>query len=162
MSPERNPRSMMPMPPSSATAMAISARVIVSMLAETIGRFRVRCSDRRLEISIAAGSRRSRTLYCGVKRRSSNVQPRTRSRSVLTRSAYRETRRWPRLGREKEEAGERGRGAHRGYFTQSPQRAEASAHYDKNEVSEAVGRATRGMDREALGFTSAVGIGWHL
>ena len=39
---DRNPRSMMPMPPSSATAIAISARVIVSMLADTIGRFNVR------------------------------------------------------------------------------------------------------------------------
>jgi hypothetical protein len=75
---------MMPIPPSSATAMAISARVIVSMFAEMIGRRRVRCSDRRQVRSIAAGSRRSRTLYCGVKRKSSNVQPRTRSRSVLT------------------------------------------------------------------------------
>jgi hypothetical protein len=76
---------MIPMPPSSAMAMAISARVIVSMFAETIGRRRVRCWDRRHVRSIAAGSRRSRTLYCGVKRKSSKVQPRTRSRSVLTR-----------------------------------------------------------------------------
>ena len=38
---------MMPMPPSSATAIAISARVTVSMLAETIGRFSVRCSRKR-------------------------------------------------------------------------------------------------------------------
>ena len=46
MSPERKPRSMMPMPPSSAMAIAISARVIVSMLAETIGRrSRSRCGE---------------------------------------------------------------------------------------------------------------------
>ena len=36
------------------------------------------------ERSIAAGSRRSRTLYCGVKRKSSNVQPRTVWRKSVT------------------------------------------------------------------------------
>src|SRR5262245_48001267 len=85
MSPDRKPRSMIPMPPSSAIAIAISARVIVSMLAETIGR----CSRRRVENwderSIDAGSRRSITLYCGVKRKSSNVQPWTSwSKSDMT------------------------------------------------------------------------------
>ena len=88
MSPERKPRSMIPMPPSSATAMAISARVIVSMLADTIGRFSVRCSERRDERSIVAGSRRSMTLYCGVNRKSSNVQPRTVCRRSVTVSGY--------------------------------------------------------------------------
>ena len=38
MSPGRKPRSMIPMPPSSACTIAIGARVTVSMLAETIGR----------------------------------------------------------------------------------------------------------------------------
>jgi hypothetical protein len=84
MSPDLNPRSMMPMPPSSATAIAISARVIVSMLAETIGRFSVSLCESRDERSIVAGSRRSTTLYCGVKRKSSNVQPRTVCRRSVT------------------------------------------------------------------------------
>jgi hypothetical protein len=64
--------------------MAISARVTVSMLAETIGRFSVRCSESLDERSIVAGSRRSMTLYCGVKRKSSNVQPRTVCRRSVT------------------------------------------------------------------------------
>ena len=38
---------MIPMPPSSATAIAISDRVTVSMLAETIGRFSVRPVEKR-------------------------------------------------------------------------------------------------------------------
>ncbi len=38
---------MMPMPPSSAWTIAIGARVTVSMLAETIGRRSVMCSDKR-------------------------------------------------------------------------------------------------------------------
>jgi hypothetical protein len=80
ISPLRNPRSMMPMPPSSATAIAISDRVTVSMLAVTIGRLRVRRRDSRDDRSIADGSRRSTTLYCGVKRKSSKVQPRTKER----------------------------------------------------------------------------------
>src|SRR4026208_1883444 len=75
---------MMPMPPSSATAIAISARVTVSVLAGPRGRFSVRCSERRDERSIVAGSRRSMTLYCGVKRKSSNVQPRTVCRRSIT------------------------------------------------------------------------------
>ena len=45
-------------PPSSAWTMAIGARVTVSMLAETIGRFSVRCCETRHDRSIAAGSRR--------------------------------------------------------------------------------------------------------
>ena len=40
ISPGRKPRSMIPIPPSSAMTMAMGARVTVSMLAETIGRFR--------------------------------------------------------------------------------------------------------------------------
>ena len=36
---------MTPMPPSSASTIAIAARVIVSMLADTIGRLSVRCSE---------------------------------------------------------------------------------------------------------------------
>ena len=39
----------------------------------------VRRREKRDVRSIAAGSRRSTTLYCGVKRKSSNVQPRTRA-----------------------------------------------------------------------------------
>ena len=49
---------MIPMPPSSAWTMAIGARVTVSMLAETIGRFSARCCETRHDRSIAAGSRR--------------------------------------------------------------------------------------------------------
>ena len=45
-----------------AWTIAIGARVTVSMLADTIGRFSVRCSDRRHERSTEAGSRRSSTL----------------------------------------------------------------------------------------------------
>ena len=57
------------------------------MLAETIGRLSVRRREKRDVRSMAAGSRRSTTLYCGVKRKSSNVQPRTReSRSVMRRA----------------------------------------------------------------------------
>ena len=66
---------MMPMPPSSAWTIAIGARVTVSMLAETIGRRSVMCSDKRDLRSIDAGSRRSTTLNCGEKRKSSNVRP---------------------------------------------------------------------------------------
>ena len=77
MSPGRNPRSMMPMPPSSAMTIAISARVTVSMLAETIGRFRVSEVVRRADRSIVAGSRRSTMLICGVSRKSSKVHPAT-------------------------------------------------------------------------------------
>ncbi len=70
--------------------MAISARVMVSMFADTSGRLRVRCSVRRDERSIAAGSRRSSTLYCGLNRKSSNVQPRIESENVVTVTGYRE------------------------------------------------------------------------
>ena len=52
MSPARKPRSMTPMPPSSASTIAIAARVIVSMLAETSGRLSVRCSVNRAVRSI--------------------------------------------------------------------------------------------------------------
>src|SRR3954467_3560652 len=79
ISPERKPRSMMPMPPSSACTIAIGARVTVSMFAETIGRFKVIRRDRRDERSMAAGSRRRSTLRCGDRMKSSNVQPRTSS-----------------------------------------------------------------------------------
>ena len=77
MSPARNPRSMTPMPPSSASTIAIAARVTVSMLADTSGRLSVRCSENRADRSTgvrdrAAGS----TPHCGVNRKSSNVQPR--------------------------------------------------------------------------------------
>lgn len=73
---------MMPMPPSSATAMAIAARVTVSMLAETIGRLRVIAVDSRPRRSIRSGSRRSSTLHCGASRKSSNVAPWTSARSA--------------------------------------------------------------------------------
>jgi hypothetical protein len=75
ISPGRNPRSMIPMPPSSAWTIAIGARVTVSMLAETIGRFRVIRRVSRDERSIAAGSRRGITLRCGDKMKSSKVHP---------------------------------------------------------------------------------------
>ena len=57
ISPDRNPRSMTPIPPSSASTTAIAARVIVSMLADTMGRLIVRCSENRVLRSIASGSR---------------------------------------------------------------------------------------------------------
>jgi hypothetical protein len=79
ISPLLKPRSMMPMPPSSATAIAMSDRVTVSMFAETIGRFSVTPVEKRQVRSMADGSRRSTTLYCGLNRKSSNVAPRTRS-----------------------------------------------------------------------------------
>ena len=83
MSPGRNPRSMMPMPPSSAMTIAISARVTVSMLAETTGRFSVSDVVRRADRSMVAGSRRSTMLICGVSRKSSKVHPATAlSRSI--------------------------------------------------------------------------------
>ncbi len=81
MSPPRKPRSMMPSPPSSAWTTAIAARVMVSMLAETIGCFSVMCSEKRAERSIDFGSRRSSTLNRGENRKSSKVQPRTAARS---------------------------------------------------------------------------------
>ena len=62
ISPGRNPRSMIPIPPSSACTIAIGARVTVSMFAETIGRLSVMARESRQDRSIAAGSRRSRTL----------------------------------------------------------------------------------------------------
>src|SRR5215831_4081825 len=85
MSPGRKPRSMIPRPPSSAWTIAIGARVTVSMLADTIGRFSVMCCETRHDRSMAAGSRRVMMLFCGVSRKSSNVQPRTRS--VTARAA---------------------------------------------------------------------------
>ena len=62
ISPGRKPRSMMPMPPSSAWTIAIGARVTVSMLAETIGRFSVMRRESRHDRSMTAGSRRASTL----------------------------------------------------------------------------------------------------
>ncbi len=79
ISPGRKPRSMMPMPPSSACTIAIGARVTVSMFAETMGRLSVMRRERREDRSMAAGSRRSSTLRCGERMKSSNVQPRTSS-----------------------------------------------------------------------------------
>ncbi len=79
MSPLRNPRSMMPRPPSSACTIAIGARVTVSMLADTSGRLRVMWVEKRHDRSMADGSRRSITLNCGRKRKSSKVAPRTAS-----------------------------------------------------------------------------------
>ena len=70
------------MPPSSACTIAIGARVTVSMLADTSGRLSVMCVENRHDKSMAAGSRRSITLYCGRSRKSSNVVPRTRSASA--------------------------------------------------------------------------------
>ena len=49
------------------------------MLADTSGRFSVMCCEKRQDRSMAAGSRRSSTLYCGRSRKSSKVQPRTAS-----------------------------------------------------------------------------------
>ena len=75
-----------------------------------------------------------------------------------------------RLGREEAEAGEREGRVHRGYFAQrftenrgkrSSDKKRLPTHAPDN-VSEAVGRATRGMDRETRGFTSALAIEWHL
>ena len=83
MSPGRKPRSMMPSPPSSAITIAISARVTVSMLAETIGRFSVSDVVRRADRSMVAGSRRSTRLICGVRRKSSKVQPATVARKSM-------------------------------------------------------------------------------
>ena len=79
ISPGRNPRSIMPMPPSSACTIAIGARVTVSMFAETMGRLSVMRRDRREDRSMTAGSRRSSTLRWGERMKSSNVQPRTSS-----------------------------------------------------------------------------------
>jgi hypothetical protein len=90
ISPGRNPRSMTPIPPSSAWTMAIGARVTVSMLAETIGRFNVMRRDSLHDRSIAEGSRRSRTLCCGARMKSSNVHPRTISSTArMVRSSIR-------------------------------------------------------------------------
>ncbi len=62
---------------------AISARVTVSMLAETTGRFSVSDVVRRADRSMVAGSRRSTMLICGVNRKSSKVHPATAlSRSI--------------------------------------------------------------------------------
>ena len=58
MSPLRNPRSMMPRPPSSACTIAIGARVTVSMLADTSGRFSVMWVEKRHDRSMTDGSRR--------------------------------------------------------------------------------------------------------
>ncbi len=60
----------------------MGARVTVSMLADTSGRFSVMWVENRQERSITDGSRRSITLYCGRRRKSSNVAPRTRSASA--------------------------------------------------------------------------------
>jgi hypothetical protein len=70
------------MPPSSACTIAIGARVTVSMFAETIGRLSVIPRDRRQDKSIRDGSRRTTMLRCGVRMKSSKVQPRTTSRSA--------------------------------------------------------------------------------
>src|SRR5215203_4334640 len=79
---------MMPMPPSSAWTIAIGARVTVSMLAETIGRFSVIRRESWQVRSIRDGSRLAMMLRCGVKMKSSNVQPRvSSSRRAATRSA---------------------------------------------------------------------------
>ena len=51
------------MPPSSASTIAIGARVTVSMLAETSGRFSVMCVENRHDRSMTDGSRRAMTLY---------------------------------------------------------------------------------------------------
>ena len=68
---------MKPMPPSSASTVAMAARVTVSMLAETSGRRSGMCSETRDVRSIVAGSRLGRTPRCGVSRKSSKVHPRT-------------------------------------------------------------------------------------
>ena len=54
---------------------AIGARVTVSMLADTIGRFSMIRRDSRHERSMAAGSRRRTMLRCGARMKSSNVHP---------------------------------------------------------------------------------------
>jgi hypothetical protein len=58
MSPFLKPRSMMPMPPSSAWTIAIGARVTVSMLADTSGRLSVMFVEKRQDRSMTDGSRR--------------------------------------------------------------------------------------------------------
>ena len=88
MSPARNPRSMMPMPPSSAWTIAIGARVTVSMLADTIGRLQrevLRDAARQVDRRRDRGARA--TLRCGVSRKSSNVQPRTSSATACAAAA---------------------------------------------------------------------------
>ena len=82
MSPLLKPRSMMPMPPSSAWTIAIGARVTVSMLADTSGRLSVMFVEKRQDRSITDGSRRVMMLYCGRSRKSSKVAPRTMSASA--------------------------------------------------------------------------------
>ena len=67
ISPGRKPRSMMPMPPSSACTIAIGARVTVSMLADTIGRLqRDAAGTAGTTGRSTSGSRRASTLYCGA------------------------------------------------------------------------------------------------
>ena len=85
---------MIPMPPSSACTMAIGARVTVSMLADTIGRFSVRCCDTRHERSMAAGSRRATMLRCGVSRKSSNVAPCTSPATAWAAAASMRGKSW--------------------------------------------------------------------
>ena len=97
MSPFRKPRSMTPRPPSSASTTAISARVMVSMFAETSGRCSVRCSEKRAEKSTAPGSRLGSTPHCGTRRKSSNVDPRTNSSKSNIDPP--QGRRWRPLGR---------------------------------------------------------------
>ena len=87
MSPSRKPRSMTPRPPSSASTIAISARVTVSMFADTIGRASVRCSDSRQDRSMFDGSRRSITDRRGANKKSSNVAPRASSVRYMALSA---------------------------------------------------------------------------
>ena len=58
---------------------AIGARVTVSMLADTIGRFSVSAGTAATTDRSTDGSRRSRTLRCGDRMKSSNVQPCTSS-----------------------------------------------------------------------------------
>ena len=86
MSPDLNPRSITPIPPSSASATAIAARVIVSMFADTNGRFSAIWVVNRVLRSMREGSRLGTMPSCGVNRKSSKVQPRTRS-SKSTASA---------------------------------------------------------------------------
>ncbi len=57
----------------------MSARVIVSMLAATIGRRSVTPLVKRVVRSMTAGSRLGTTPNRGVSRKASNVQPRTTS-----------------------------------------------------------------------------------
>ena len=64
----------------------MAARVIVSMFAETIGRFSAIRVVNRVVRSMTAGSRLGTIPSCGMKRKSSNVQPRTScSRSISVR-----------------------------------------------------------------------------